>query len=104
MIFKTVNSSINKTTYEINIKNIDLAAHHWGSEKHIAAYLDEVETLYLNKETFDKKIVLHAISLMKANHRVLDVKFYRIPEENKLILLTTSAVGKMKDFEMFSRE
>ena len=104
MIFKTVNSSINKTTYEINIKNIDLAAHHWGSEKHIAAYLDEVETLYFNKETFDKKIVLHAISLMKANHRVLDVKFYRIPEENKLILLTTSAVGKMKDFEMFSRE
>jgi hypothetical protein len=104
MIFKTVNSTINKTAYDINIKNIDLASHHWGSERHIAAYLDEVETLWLNKETFNKAIVLHAIGLMKANHRVQDVKFYRIPEENKLILLATSAVGKMKDFETFSRE
>lgn len=104
MIFKTINSKIEKHAYDIVIKNIDLASHHWGNEKRIADYLDTVETLFLEKDTFNRKIVLHAIKLMKENHRIMDVKFYRIPEENRLILLATTAVPKFKEFETFSRE
>jgi ubiquinone/menaquinone biosynthesis C-methylase UbiE len=104
MIFKTINAKIEKGSYDIVIKNIDLASHHWGNEKKIAEYLDMVENLLFEKDTFDRKIVLHAIRLMKENHRVLDVKFYRIPEENKLILLATTAVHAFKPFDTFSRE
>lgn len=104
MIFKTVNSKIEKNSYDIVIKNIDLASHHWGNEKRIAEYLDTIENLFFDKDTFDRKIVLHAIKLMKDNHRILDVKFYRVPEENHLILLATTAVPKFKEFDLFSRE
>lgn len=104
MIFKTVNSKLEKTAYTTEIKNINLATYHWGSEKNIQSYLDEVENFLYNKETFNKNIILHAIKLMKGNHRVLDAKFYRIPEENKLILLTTTAVQKFKEVETFARE
>ena len=104
MIFKTVNQTINKTAYDINIKNIDLAAYHWGSERHIADYLDQIENMLPDKDNFNKNIVLHAIKLLKENHRVLDMKFYRVPDENKLILLTTTDVGKFKDPETFTRE
>jgi len=104
MIFKTVNTKLEKTSYEIDIKNIDLASHHWGSEKRIFEYLDQVENFLFEKDTFNKKIVLHAIKLMKDNHRILDIKFYRIPEENRLILLATTAVHAFKPFETFSRE
>jgi hypothetical protein len=104
MIFKTVNAKIEKHAYDIVIKNIDLASHHWGNEKRIYEYLDTIETLLLEKETFNRKIVLHAIKLKKDNHRILDVKFYRIPEENRLILLATTAVPKFKEFDTFSRE
>lgn len=104
MIFKTVNATIEKGSYDIIIKNIDLASHHWGNEKRIAEYLDVVENLLFDKDTFNRQIVLHAIKLAKANHRVMDVKFYRIPEENRLILLATTAVPKFKEFDTFSRE
>ena len=104
MIFKTVNTKIEKTAYEINIKNIDLATGHWGSEQKIAEYLDNIETFSYDKDSYNKNIILHALKLMKGNVRVKDIKFYRIPEENKLILLVISNVAKFKDFNIFSRE
>ena len=104
MIFKTVNSKIKKTAYDIDIKNIDLANGHWGSEKKIAAYLDIVENFLYEKDSFDRNMVLHALKLMKENRRIKDLAFYTIPEENKLILLATTEVNKFKEFDTFSRE
>lgn len=104
MIFKTVNSTLEKTAYNIDIKNIDLAPEHWGSEKQIFSFLDEIENFMYNKETFDKNLILHSIKLLKNNIRVEDAKFYRIPEENKLILAVFTAVSNFKNFDSFSRE
>lgn len=104
MIFKTVNTKIEKTTYDIEIKNIDLASGHWGSEKKVAEFLDTVENFTYDKESLDKNIVLHALKLMKANPRVKDMAFYRIPAENKIILLAITHVPKFKEFDTFSRE
>jgi exoribonuclease II len=104
MIFKTVNSSIEKTQYKIDIKNIDLASEHWGSEKQVCDWLDYIETLSYDKDTFDKNIVLHAIDLMKGNRRVKDMVFYRIPEEGKIILLAITEVKKFKEVNAFDRE
>lgn len=104
MIFKTLNSKIEKPSYEINIKNIDLAGEHWGSENKIITFLDTIENFTFDKDTFNKNIILHSLKLLKNNVRINDVKFYRIPEENKIILLAITDVKKMKDFELFSRE
>lgn len=104
MIFKTVNAKIEKRAYDIELKNIDLASGHWGSEKKMADYLDTIENFTYDKEAMNKNLVLHALKLMKENYRIKDMKFYRIPEENKIILLAVTNVGKFKDFEMFSRE
>jgi len=104
MIFKTVNTKIEKSTYDIEIKNIDLAPQHWGSEKAIVNYLDTVENFTYDKETLNKNLVLHALHLLSDNVRIKDMKFYRIPEENRVILFVVSNIGNFKDFEMFSRE
>jgi|SRR5271170_4704653 len=104
MIFKTVNANLDKASYNAEIKNIDLAPGHWGNEKKMFDYLDSVETFSYDKESFNKNIVLHALKLMKDNVRVKDVVFYRIPEENKLILMAVTDVAKFKDFDLFSRE
>jgi len=104
MIFKTINSRIEKSSYDAEIKNIDLAPQHWGSEKKIFNYLDTVENFTYDKETLNKNLVLHALHLLKDNLRIKDMKFYRIPEENRVILFVVSNIGKFKEFEMFSRE
>jgi hypothetical protein len=105
MQFKTLNSKIEKTAYNINIQNIDTAHGHWNGEKQIVAYLDGVENyLYsTDKNEFNNNIVNHAITLMKDNYRIRDAAFYRIPSENKLILLVTSLVHRFKKPEIFSR-
>lgn len=104
MIFKTLNSKIEKSSYEINIKNIDLALEHWGSESKIVGFLDTIENFIFDKDTFNKNIILHSLKLLKNNIRIKDILFYKIPEENKIILLAITEVKKMKNFELFSRE
>jgi hypothetical protein len=104
MIFKTVNAKVEKTSYDIVLKNIDLASGHWGSERDIITYLDEIENFLYVKEDFNKKIILHTLKMLKSNIRIKSAEFYRIPEENKLICYVISNVGKFKDFDLFSRE
>jgi hypothetical protein len=104
MIFKTVNSKIEKTAYDITIKNIDLSGGHWGSEKEIINYLDEIDSFSYDEATFTKNIILHALRLKKENFRIKNLEFYRIPEENKLIILATTMVARMKEVPPFERE
>lgn len=103
-LFKTINTTINKPSYDISIKNIDASNIHWGSEKSIISALDEIENLYIDKENFNKKIVLFALDMKKYNQRIEDIKFYRIPEQNKLIILAITNVKKFKDVVPFKRE
>lgn len=104
MIFRTIqNFKIEKSGYDIFINNMDVAAYHWGSEKTIAKFLEEIETLSFEKEKFEKNLLKHCLSVMY-NERVEDVKFYRIADENKVILLASTKVKKFKDFPLFSRE
>lgn len=106
MIFKTINTKIEKKAYDIEIKNIDIASGHWGSEKSIVSFLDAVETLTYDKDTIDKKLILHALTFKKENLRIKDMKFFRIPDENKIVLLVVSNIGLIKEAELplFSRE
>lgn len=104
MIFKTINAKLEKSSYNAEIKNIDLASGHWGSEKKVFEYLDEIETFSYDKSSFDKKLVLHALKLLKENPRISDMKFYRVPEENRIILLCSTKVTKFKDVDIFQRE
>lgn len=103
-VFKTLNSTIEKSAYTIKIANIDASAYHWGSEKQIACYLDEVENFLYDKENFDKNMILHAIELVKSNTRIQDLKFYSIPENNEMLLLATTNVRKFKETDPFSRK
>lgn len=104
MIFRTINHKIEKKSYDIELKNIDMASGHWGNEKTMTSYLDEIESFAYDKETFDKNLVIHALKLLKHNVRIEDVKFYRIPEENKIILCAVTDVPKFKEFDTFTRE
>lgn len=103
-IFKTVNHKIEKSSYDIDIKNIDLASGHWGSADKMASFLDVVENFTYDKDNMSKNIVLHALKLVDSNPRINTVMFYRIPDENKIILVAITDVGKFKDFDTFSRE
>jgi hypothetical protein len=103
-VFHTANEKIEKPSYDIEIKNIDLSSGHWGSEKEIVSWLDEIENFLYNKDTLNKQIILHTLKLLKNNIRIKNIEFYRIPEENKLILLTMTEVKKMKNPEIFTRE
>lgn len=101
-VFKTANLEIEKKSYKITIKNINLSADHWGSEKDIISYLDDVESLTFDKDSFNRNILKHALRLTKYTPRLLDLKFYR--EENRLILLATTAVRIFKPVDILSRE
>jgi hypothetical protein len=76
MIFKTVNSTIEKPSYVITIQNIDLAQDHWGSEKNILRFLDEVETLYYDRENFERNLIRHCMTILEYNIRVDEMRFY----------------------------
>lgn len=104
MIFRTVNDTYEKPSYKIEIKNIDMAGWHWSSEKEMYSWFDEIENFLHDKDTFNKQLVLHILALLKAFHRIKDIKIYRIPAENKIILLVMSEVGKFKSPELFTRE
>lgn len=103
-VFKTSNLEIEKRSYKITIKNIDLSSDHWGSEKDITTFLDDVESFTFDKDTFNKNILKHALRLTKYTPRLLDLKFFRVENENRLILLATTAVRAFKKVDILSRE
>jgi hypothetical protein len=88
MIFKTVNSTIEKPSYTITIQNIDLAQGHWGSEKHIVQFLDEIETLYYDRENFQRNLIRHCMGILEYNIRVEEMRFYNT--ETGLVLVCVS--------------
>lgn len=105
MIFKHIeNSTTEKSNYTISIKNIDVSQGHWGSEKSIIAGLSELETVYYDKSNFEKNILGLALDVLKYNERVRETTFYRIPEENKIVMFVISEIKKFKDAPLFERE
>jgi len=103
-IFRTINTSIEKPAYNITIANMDCSTDHWGNEKQIFDGLSSTELFFYDQENLNKNWVLLALKIIKANPRIKDLKFYRIKEENKLILLAISEVPKFKEVELFKRE
>jgi hypothetical protein len=102
-IFRSVNNKIEKPAYDISIKNINISGEHWGSEKMIISFLEEIEGMLYNKEDFQKNMVLHTLYLYN-NPRTKNLVFYTIPEENKVILLSTNEIRAFKEDEFLSRE
>jgi acyl-CoA synthetase (AMP-forming)/AMP-acid ligase II len=103
-VFKTNNFNVEKTYYTLAAKNIEISSDHWGSEKYITAFFDEVENFLYHPDDFNKKIISHSLNLLKSNRRIKEAAFYRIPDKNQLILAVITEVRKLHDFETFSRE
>jgi|ERR1019366_562709 hypothetical protein len=103
IIFKTADVKIEKPAYDITVKNVNISGEHWGSEKFIVSFLEEIEGMLYNKEDFQKNMVLHTLSLYN-NPRTTNLVFYTIPEENKTILLSTNQIKNFKDVDFLSRE
>lgn len=103
-VFKTLNATIEKPSYTIDIKNIDHSDNHWGPEKRIMEYFDSIDTFLYQPDKLNKNIITHVLKLLKSNPRIEDIKFYKIPEENKLILLVYSDVREFNKYEIFSKE
>jgi hypothetical protein len=103
-LFKPLNSTVEKSNYTITIKNQNISNEHWGSEANIVKYLDEIDTFLYDKETSDKRIVKHATELAKYNMRFQEMEFFRVPEENKLILFVVVDAKKFEDNDPFTRE
>jgi len=104
VIFKTVNHKVEKPSYNINIANIDMAGGHWNSEKYICDFFDAIENFLYEPESLDRNLILHSLKLLKDNKRIDDMKFYRLPAENKLILLVSTDTLKFKEVPVFERE
>ena len=104
MIFKTVNATIEKKAYNVYIKNIDLAMGHWWGEKEIVNFFDEIETLLHNEDDFQKNFTMLVCDLVKYNRRIEDLKFFDVPEENRVVVCAFTKVKKFKEFDTFSRE
>ena len=88
MIFRTINSKIEKPSYTINIQNMDIAQGHWGAEKYMVQFLDEIETMSYDKENFEKNLIKHCLTISRYNLRTEGMTFYNT--NNGLVLLVIS--------------
>jgi hypothetical protein len=104
MIFETINSTLTKPSFTITIANIDSARYHWGGEKSIQNNLTSIEDFLYEPDLFDDRLMNFACSLIHANTRVRSLSFYRIPAENRLIILAKTDVARLKQPEILSRE
>ena len=104
MVFKTSQTKIEKPAYTIEFKNTNMADGHWTSEKRMVTFLEEIEVFLYDKDTFNKKIIIHSLNMIKKNLRVEKIEFYNEKDKNKLIMLAYTNVGKIKEFEPFTRE
>lgn len=104
MIFKTINSKVEKPNYTINIQNIDASGDHWGSERDIIEYLTMFENALYEPDTLNDSILTHALTLARVNRRIKNLSFYRIPEENRIVFLARTDIFRFKEPEILSRE
>lgn len=104
-VFRCLNSKVEKPSFTIDIKNIDVCAGHWNSEKEIVEFLTEIENLSYEMETIDRNIVKMILDILLNFSKIEDVKFFRIPAENKLICFVVSDMRKFrKEEDLFARE
>ena len=102
MIFKPLNTTIEKSAYTIRIANMDVANGHWGTEKSIAKWLEDIETISYQREEFPKLLVKHCLDILKYNIRTEKITFYAA--KNQIILLVVSDRRSFGDVEFLSRK
>jgi hypothetical protein len=101
-IFKPLNSKIEKSSYDITLQNLHVANDHWGNEKNIVPFLEEIEILSYDRENFDRALVKHCVSILDYNLRTQDMMFYR--QGRNIILLTISDRRSFSEDEFLSRK
>lgn len=102
MIFKPLTTTIEKNAYTISIQNMDVSSGHWGNEKDIAGFLEEVEMLYYDRESFEKNLIKHCTAILKYNIRTEDIAFYR--DGRNIVLLTIVDRRSFGEIEFLSRK
>jgi len=101
-VFRPLNSKIEKSSYDITIQNLHVAAGHWGNEKDIVPFLEEIETLSYDREDFNKNLVKHCLAVLQYNVRTEDMFYYK--EGRNIILLTVADRRSFGEVEFLSRK
>lgn len=102
MIFKPLNTKIEKNAYDITIQNLDIAMGHWGTEKSLIKFLDEIETISYDRDSFEKNLAKHCMLILASNIRTEDMKFYK--DGKNIILLTIANRRSFAETEWLSRK
>jgi hypothetical protein len=101
-VFRTLNTKIEKSAYDITIQNLDVSSNHWGNEKDIIPFLEEIELLSYDRETFNKKLIRHCLGILEYNLRTEDMFFYK--NGRNIVLLTIVDRRSFGDVEFLSRK
>lgn len=104
MIYRTLDSTTDRPSYTVVIRNIDASAQHWGSEKSIIGFFDEAENLFYDRDRFDDGIVQLGLSIAGQMPRVRELTFYTDETVTGVTMFVTTQVRKMKQPEHFTRE
>ena len=104
--FKTINASIDKNNYSIQIRPFDISTAPWATENLLAKTLAEFENATHDFNDFDDEVIKLALHIKKLNRRIIRSTFYSIKDEPNLTILA-NVVG-MPAFDMkrgaFERE
>lgn len=101
-VFRPLNTKIEKSSYDITIQNLHIANDHWGSEKNIMQFLEEIETLSYDRDNFDRSLTKHSVAILQYNLRTTDMIFYR--NGRNIVLLTIADRRSFTDDEFLSRK
>src|SRR5271165_5660723 len=101
-VFKSLNSKIEKPSYDITIQNIDASNDHWGNEKDIVHFLEEIEAISYDRENMDRSLVKHSLAILQYNIRTDDMMFYR--SGRNIVLLTIADRRSFGEVEFLSRK
>lgn len=102
MIFKPLNATVEKKAYTVRIQNMDVANGHWGTEKSIVSWLEEIDGLSYDRERFSRNLVKHSLDILNYNIRVDDMTFYSC--KNQIILLEVADRRSFIDVDFLSRK
>jgi len=103
VVFKTLNSTIEKNKSKIEIKNWLSSSQHW-SEKLLFEVLDKIDfnLQVLSKNNNPSDFLLFCVDILRANPRIQDLKLFK-DENNNFVFLFSSNVRNIGDVAPFER-